>query len=297
MACGRRSARRNRASTARWSSDRPSLPSPAAAPAGAFTLDHSSRIEAACAPDAPSPIAAASPNANRIVVALHGLPPVWPGLSCRRQCRDACCKRYTHSSRFPRRPQGEWVLLILPRETEKDRAEASPPVIASEAKQSSLLRAALDCFVASLLATTKAISFSRCIRIRALLATTITKMFLWHPAKTGSGAPKGALSNQRPRNSAARVPTAGDAPPFGAHACGTRHRLLPRWLSSRTGFPAASADRCFACFAQSLPRLSTLRADRSSPGTRSRPLRCAKPPAGTASRSRNFGSHPTLPNR
>jgi len=30
----------------------------------------------------------------------------------------------------------------------------------------------------------------------------------------------------------------GGAPPFGAHACGTRHRLLPRWLGSRTGFPA-----------------------------------------------------------
>jgi hypothetical protein len=39
-------------------------------------------------------------------------------------------------------------------------------------------------------------------------------------------------------------------PPFGAHAGGTRHRLLPRWLSSRTGFPAASANGCFARFAQ-----------------------------------------------
>jgi hypothetical protein len=54
----------------------------------------------------------------------------------------------------------------------------------------------------------------------------------------------------------------GGAPPFGAHACGTRHRLLPRWLSFRTGFPAPSADGCFARFAK-LPRLSTLRADRS----------------------------------
>jgi hypothetical protein len=41
-------------------------------------------------------------------------------------------------------------------------------------------------------------------------------------------------------------------PPFGAHACGTRHRLLPRWLSSRTGFPAASADGSFARFAEKL---------------------------------------------
>ena len=36
----------------------------------------------------------------------------------------------------------------------------------------------------------------------------------------------------------------GGAPPFGAHACGTRHRLLPRWLSSRTGFPAALTGGC-----------------------------------------------------
>ena len=54
----------------------------------------------------------------------------------------------------------------------------------------------------------------------------------------------------------------GGAPPFGAHACGTRHRLLPRWLSSRTGFPAALTDRCLARFAKP-PRFSTLRADRS----------------------------------
>jgi len=67
------------------------------------------------------------------------------------------------------------------------------------------------------------------------------------------------------RDLARRVaPTAGVTPPFGAHACGTRHRLSPRWLSSRTGFPATLAGRCFACFAHTMPRLSTLRADRSS---------------------------------
>src|SRR3984885_14526628 len=38
-------------------------------------------------------------------------------------------------------------------------------------------------------------------------------------------------------------------PPFGARACGPRRRLLPRWLSSRTGFPAAAADGCFPRFA------------------------------------------------
>ena len=76
--------------------------------------------------------------------------------------------------------------------------------------------------------------------------------------KEGSGAPKGALSNQCPRIAdkctqvcathllARRAsPTLRDAPPFGAHACGTRHRLLPRWLSSRTGFPAAAAQQVF----------------------------------------------------
>ena len=46
------------------------------------------------------------------------------------------------------------------------------------------------------------------------------------------------------------APTAGETPPFGAHACGTRHRLSPRWLSSRTGFPAAAANGSFARFAQ-----------------------------------------------
>jgi hypothetical protein len=54
----------------------------------------------------------------------------------------------------------------------------------------------------------------------------------------------------------------GGAPPFGAHACGTRHRLLPRWLGSRTGFPAALTHGRFARFAK-VPRSSTLRADRS----------------------------------
>jgi hypothetical protein len=42
----------------------------------------------------------------------------------------------------------------------------------------------------------------------------------------------------------------GARPPFGAHACGTRHRLSPRWLSARTGFPADEPRRCFARLAQ-----------------------------------------------
>ena len=73
------------------------------------------------------------------------------------------------------------------------------------------------------------------------------------PAHKGSGAPKGALSYPMSAHKArlARcLPTT--RPPFGAHACGTRHRLLPRWLSSRTGFPAALADGSFARFAKKL---------------------------------------------
>jgi hypothetical protein len=96
------------------------------------------------------------------------------------------------------------------------------------------------------------------------------------------------------RNSSVRGCVPCGTPPFGAHACGTRHRLLPRWLSSRTGFPAAAANESFARFAQKMPRLSTLRADRSlcrstgdpkPPGSES-----DEPPrAGTASRYRQFG--------
>ena len=48
-------------------------------------------------------------------------------------------------------------------------------------------------------------------------------------------------------------------PPFGAHACGTRHRLLPRWLSSRTGFPAAAADGCFTRFANQRKKIAAVK--------------------------------------
>ena len=69
---------------------------------------------------------------------------------------------------------------------------------------------------------------------------------------------------------------------------GTRHRLLPRWLSPRTGFPDVSGSRVF-CPLPSSRRLSALRADRSfcrSTGA-PEPPECglAIPPAGTASRS------------
>jgi len=96
------------------------------------------------------------------------------------------------------------------------------------------------------------------------------------------------------RNSSVRGCVPCGTPPFGAHACGTRHRLLPRWLSSRTGFPAAAANESFARFARKMPRLSTLRADRSlcrSTGDPKPPGngRDELPRAGTASRYHQIG--------
>jgi hypothetical protein len=43
---------------------------------------------------------------------------------------------------------------------------------------------------------------------------------------------------------------------------GTHHRLSPRWLCSRTGFPQSAAPAVFCRFAERRPELSTLRADR-----------------------------------
>ena len=74
--------------------------------------------------------------------------------------------------------------------------------------------------------------------------------------KEGSGAPKGAchpcprIADKFTRTCATHL-LRGCAPfrarpPFGAHACGTRHRLSPRWLSPRTGFPEDGLRECFA---------------------------------------------------
>jgi hypothetical protein len=98
-------------------------------------------------------------------------------------------------------------------------------------------------------------------RLRPSFATEI---FPRPELQEGSRAPKGASFNQCPRkarlralvlsvlhcvaNCLAAKDRGGGAPPFGAHACGTRHRLLPRWLSPGTGFPAAPADGRFARF-------------------------------------------------
>jgi hypothetical protein len=62
---------------------------------------------------------------------------------------------------------------------------------------------------------------------------------------------------------------------------GTRHRLSPRWLSPRTGFPQSTAKRVFCPPAAQRFELSTLRADRSF----CRPTGAPGPPGS--------GSHPS----
>ena len=84
----------------------------------------------------------------------------------------------------------------------------------------------------------------------------------------------------------------GARPPFGAHACGTRHRLSPRWLSPGTGFPE---DRLRECFARSA-LLSSVKHAPCRPvllpvdrGPRAARERMAYPRAGTAPRFRLSG--------
>ena len=62
---------------------------------------------------------------------------------------------------------------------------------------------------------------------------------------------------------------------------GTRQRLLPRWLSPRTGFPQSTAHKVFCPLAARRLELSTLRADRSF----CRPTGTPGPPGS--------GSHPS----
>src|SRR5262245_28766751 len=88
-------------------------------------------------------------------------------------------------------------------------------------------------------------------RNKTVLAAHRLRPRLVHHAATKRKATKPCLPRKREaERRKAHCPTnvrvkrgrallSGGAPPFGAHACGTRHRLLPRWLSSRTGFPAA----------------------------------------------------------
>ena len=79
---------------------------------------------------------------------------------------------------------------------------------------------------------------------------------------TNVRAKRGCAPLSLPSSAACRRGSGRGTPPFGAHACGTRHRLLPRWLSPGTGFPAALAGG-FCPLRQTMPQLSTLRADRS----------------------------------
>src|ERR1700683_4867478 len=84
-------------------------------------------------------------------------------------------------------------------------------VIASEAKQSSLLPAALDCFVASLLAMTKTSVLAArsapesCSPLQRSEDSILLLVDSPPAIKEGSGAPKGALFSQCPRR-ARRAP-------------------------------------------------------------------------------------------
>ena len=145
----------------------------------------------------------------------------------------------------------------------------------------------------------------RCARV--LSTTTTLKIDSLPATKEGSGAPKGAchpcprIADKFARTCAlvcyaAARPLSplreGARPPFGAHACGTRHRLLPRWLSPRTGFPEDGLRESFA-------RLALLPSVKHAPcgpvllpvdrGPRAARERMAYPRAGTAPRFRLSG--------
>jgi hypothetical protein len=62
------------------------------------------------------------------------------------------------------------------------------------------------------------------------------------PAIKGSGAPKGALSNQCPRRARLRAASLCGAPAFRRSHFAALATGSTRWLSSRTGFPAAGRE-------------------------------------------------------
>jgi hypothetical protein len=104
------------------------------------------------------------------------------------------------------------------------------------------------------------ISFSRCDRIRVLF--TPSQEILCFPEKGKRSAERRIVLPMSAISAACAL--FSTRPPFGAHASGTRHRLLPRWLSSRTGFPAGCCETAVSSASPAkVPRLSTLRADRS----------------------------------
>ena len=87
--------------------------------------------------------------------------------------------------------------------------------------------------------------------------------------KKGSGAPKGALSSQCPRQARLRAARLA-ARRLSALALAALATGSTRWLSPRTGFPAALAGGCFARFAQTMPRLPWGKSMIVLPGTESR---------------------------
>jgi hypothetical protein len=109
--------------------------------------------------------------------------------------------------------------------------------------------------------------------------------------KKGSGAPKGALSYQCPRQARLRAATAArrlSALTLAALATG----FYPDGSAPEPGFPQRAAKQAFLPLRQQkVPRLSTLRADRSlcrstgDPGPPGSGLAKEYPRAGTASRS------------
>ena len=123
--------------------------------------------------------------------------------------------------------------------------------------------------------------------------------------KEGSGAPKGALSNQCPRQARRRALPHFPSPLAGGgsgRGCARLSALTlaalatgfyPDGSAPEPGFPQASAQQVFCPLRRKLPRLSTLRADRSlcrSTGDPEPPgCGLAIPPAGTASRFRLCG--------
>jgi hypothetical protein len=131
-------------------------------------------------------------------------------------------------------------------------------------------------------------SFSRRLCARALPTTTTPGKNRpptthdpekWRPVfRTRSCAKKGRRSAERrmPTISAQQRRMSPFADAFRAAARhfrgrarlpalhrGTHHRLSPRWLSPRTGFPQSTAKRVFCPLAAQRFELSTLRADRS----------------------------------
>jgi hypothetical protein len=148
----------------------------------------------------------------------------------------------------------------------------------------------MNCRIKSGNTTSKIVLATR-FRARALFTTTTPSQKIDSPRQIKGGeAPKGACQPcprstseycRPPMPSARLRATIEGAPAFRRFRRGTRHRLSPRWLSPRTGFPHGTARKVFCPLAASRLELSTLRADRSF----CRPTGAPEPPGS--------GSHPS----